>query len=46
MAINSDYSKYNVIDESVDKNSLLHHYKKWIAIRKQYPIFAAGNYQG
>lgn len=41
-----DYAKYNVSDAALDKNSLLNHYKKLIAIRKQYPVFSSGNYQG
>lgn len=45
LALQQDYTKYNVADESLDTNSLLNHYKKLIAIRKQYPVFATGNYQ-
>ena len=43
---NSNYSEFNVALLQQDTNSIWNHYRKWIKIRKENPVFTAGRYKG
>jgi trehalose-6-phosphate hydrolase len=40
--VNKNYKEINVEASRKDPNSILHHYRKLIGLRKQYPIFNEG----
>lgn len=44
LEVNPNCSSINVQDSLKNKDSILHYYKKLIALRKKYPIFIYGNY--
>ncbi|MEC2071524.1 alpha-glucosidase [Alkalihalophilus marmarensis] len=45
LAVNQNYEEINVEEAKTDKNSVLHYYKKLIALRKENPIMIYGAYR-
>ena len=43
--VNPNYRDINACQQLMDDNSVFHHYKKLITLRKQYPIFVLGEYE-
>ncbi|MCZ8524140.1 MULTISPECIES: alpha-glucosidase [Paenibacillus] len=43
--VNPNYASINVEAELSDENSILHYYRKLIALRKKHPIIVYGNYE-
>lgn len=44
-ALNSNYTTFNLASLQLDENSIWHHYKKLIEIRKQQPILRTGTHK-
>jgi alpha-glucosidase len=45
LGVNPDYKTINVASQLADEDSILHFYKKLIALRKEHPLFVYGKYQ-
>lgn len=45
-SLNSNASEFNVSIMQEDEESIWHHYRKWIQMRKENTAFTAGNYKG
>lgn len=43
--VNENYTEINAQNAIEDKDSIFHYYRKLIAFRKKYPVFAEGRYE-
>ena len=44
LKVNPNYTAINAQSQLADPDSVLHYYRKLIALRKQYPVFVEGNF--
>ncbi|RRA33782.1 glucohydrolase, partial [Cronobacter sakazakii] len=45
LGVNPNYREINVAQALAEPDSILWHYQKLVALRKQYPILVYGDYQ-
>ena len=44
IAVNPNYKEINAAAQTEDENSVFHYYRRLIALRKEYPVFAEGDF--
>lgn len=45
IAVNENYGQINAACQAAEEDSILNFYKKWIAVRKEYPVLREGDFR-